>query len=150
MPTDKRNAALGGLGETEADVLQLVWEMGEATVADVHARIEESRPLAYTTVLTVLRNLTAKGMLQSERRDRRDHFTAARSPQTVRGGILRGLVGKLFDGSPTLLVQTLAREEQLSESERDAIRTLLDRMDAEDARAQDANGDDATRDDDAR
>ncbi len=141
MPTDKRNAALGGLGETEAEILQLVWEMGEATVADVHARIEQTRPLAYTTVLTVLRNLTTKGLLQADRRERRDHFTAARSPQTVRGGILRGLVGKLFDGSPTLLVQTLAREEKLTGTERDAIRRLLDQMDADDAQ---------TRDDDAR
>ncbi len=158
MPTDKRNAALGGLGETEVEVVQLVWEMGEATVADVHARIGESRPLAYTTVLTVLRNLTAKGLLQSDRRDRRDHFSAARSPQTVRGSILSGLMSKLFDGSPTLLVQTLARQERLSESERDAIRRLLDQMDAENATGDDAirrlldqmDAENATGDDDAR
>ena len=148
MPADKRNAALGGLGDTEAEILQLVWQMGEATVADVHARIEQTRPLAYTTVLTVLRNLTAKGMLQSERRDRRDHFTAARSPQTVRGGILRGLMGKLFGGSPALLVQTLAREERLSVAERDSIRDLLDRMDAEDVKNSETGS--TAGDDDAR
>lgn len=133
MPNDKRNAVLGGLGETEADVLRLVWELGEATVADVHARITDERPLAYTTVLTVLRNLTAKGLLTRERRDRRDHFRAARSPQAVRGGVLRGLMGKLFDGSPLLLVQTLARDEQLTDAERVEIRRLLDRLDAADA-----------------
>jgi predicted transcriptional regulator len=143
MPADKRNAALGGLGETEADVLQHVWKLREATVADVHERISADRPLAYTTVLTVLRNLTAKGLLMSERRGKRDYFTAARSPQTVRGGILSGLMRKLFAGSPTLLVQTLAREESLSPSERDAIRKLLDRMDADDAMNTPTGDDDA-------
>jgi predicted transcriptional regulator len=130
MIDDKRNAALGGLGDTEADVLSIVWDMDEATVADVHERINQDRPLAYTTILTVLRNLTAKGLLTRERRERRDHFRAARSPHAVRGGILRGLMGKLFDGSPLLLVQTLARDEALSEAERTEIRRLLDRLDA--------------------
>ena len=124
----RRKKTLSPLGETEMEVLREVWTLGAATVADVHARLNETRPLAYTTVMTVLRNLADKGFLSAEREGVRDRYRPARSPENVRHSLLRDLIGHAFDGSPLALVQTLVREETLSDDERAEIRRLLDSL----------------------
>jgi predicted transcriptional regulator len=60
------------LGPLEAEVLNLVWELGSATVKEIHDRIlaDPIRELAYTSVTTVLRRLTQKGWLACDRDDR--------------------------------------------------------------------------------
>src|SRR5688572_15406737 len=57
------------LGPLETEILNLVWELGSATVKDVHERIlaDPDRELAYTSVTTVLRRLTEKGWLSCDR-----------------------------------------------------------------------------------
>ena len=54
------------LGGTEMEVLREVWALGQATARDVHDRITARRRLAYTTVMTVMKNLAEKGYLQYE------------------------------------------------------------------------------------
>lgn len=60
------------LGPLETEILQIVWELGCATVKDVHDRIlaDPDRELAYTSVTTVLRRLTQKGWLTCEKDER--------------------------------------------------------------------------------
>lgn len=55
--------ALTPLGETEMEVLHHVWELQNASVAEVHDRIRETRKVAYTTIMTVMKNLSNKGYL---------------------------------------------------------------------------------------
>lgn len=58
------------LGPLETEILEIVWQLGNATVKDVHQRIlaDPNRDLAYTSVTTVLRRLTAKGWLKSHKK----------------------------------------------------------------------------------
>lgn len=60
------------LGPLEAEILNIIWELGSATVKDVHDRIlaDPNRELAYTSVTTVLRRLTEKGWLVCDKRER--------------------------------------------------------------------------------
>lgn len=60
------------LGPLEAEILNIIWELGNVTVKDVHERIlaDPDRELAYTSVTTVLRRLTEKGWLLCDRRER--------------------------------------------------------------------------------
>ncbi|HEY9637787.1 MAG TPA: BlaI/MecI/CopY family transcriptional regulator [Coleofasciculaceae cyanobacterium] len=60
------------LGPLETEILDIVWELGSATVKDVHERIlaDPDRELAYTSVTTVLRRLTQKGWLTCEKQER--------------------------------------------------------------------------------
>ncbi len=60
------------VGHLEAEILGLVWELGSATVKDVHDRIlaDPNRELAYTSVTTVLRRLTDKGWLACDKKGR--------------------------------------------------------------------------------
>lgn len=60
------------LGPLEAEILNIIWELGSVTVKDVHDRIlaDPSRELAYTSVTTVLRRLTQKGWLACDKTER--------------------------------------------------------------------------------
>jgi len=60
------------LGPLEAEILNIIWELGSATVKDVHDRIlaDPNRELAYTSVTTVLRRLTEKGWLVCDKKGR--------------------------------------------------------------------------------
>lgn len=60
------------LGPLEEEILNIIWELGSATVKDVHERIlaDPDRELAYTSVTTVLRRLTEKGWLTCDKQER--------------------------------------------------------------------------------
>lgn len=60
------------LGPLEKEILSIVWELGCATVKNVHEQIlaDPERELAYTSVTTVLRRLTQKGWLTYEKQGR--------------------------------------------------------------------------------
>ncbi|MGE5656962.1 MAG: BlaI/MecI/CopY family transcriptional regulator [Actinomycetota bacterium] len=60
------------LGPLEAEILNLVWEFGSATVKEIHDRIlaDPDRELAYASVTTVLRRLTEKGWLVCDKTGR--------------------------------------------------------------------------------
>ena len=105
--------------------------LGHATAREVHDRILARRRLAYTTVMTVMKNLADKGYLRYEAEGTAYVYTAARAPEEVRGSVLSGILEKVFGGSATGLVQALVQREDLSEADRAEIRRLIDQMDDE-------------------
>ena len=133
--------SLTHLGETEMEVLHHVWDLGEATVADVRERILEDREVAYTTVMTVLKKLSEKGYLEYHKEGRSYVYEPAQEPNEVRHSLLRRLMDKVFEGSPSALVQTLVRREDLSDDERAEIRALIDALEEEDTDADDVDSD---------
>lgn len=67
-------------GELEAAVMDLLWRRAApATVREVLAELTASRPLAYTTVMTVMDNLHRKGALRREMEGRAWRYSATRS-----------------------------------------------------------------------
>lgn len=63
----KRNKHLQGLlGPLETDVMETAWRLGDATVRDVHAELADRRDLAYTTIMTTMARLAAKGLLERD------------------------------------------------------------------------------------
>ena len=130
-----RRRTLNPLGETEMEVLQHVWALGSASVADVHERVLATREVAYTTVMTVLKKLATKGYLTFRRDGNAYVYSAARPPDEVRADLLRGLLDKVFGGSRPALVQTLVRAEDLTDAEAESLREIVEsiRPDADDA-----------------
>ncbi len=120
--------SLTPLGETEMEVLHHVWQLQEATVNEVRDRILEDRKVAYTTIMTVMKNLADKGYLQYHKEGKSYVYSAERKPEAVRGGLIENLVQKVFKGSPTALVQTLVKNEELSSEEREEIKKLINEM----------------------
>lgn len=120
--------SLTPLGETEMEVLHHVWHMKEATVKEVRNRILESREVAYTTIMTVMKNLADKGYLKYRKDGVTYVYSPAVEPESVRFSLVKDLVKKVFRGSPKELVQTLVQSEDLSEREREEIKHLIDDM----------------------
>ena len=123
--------SLTHLGETEMEVLHHVWDLGEATVADVRERILDDRDVAYTTVMTVLKKLAGKGYLTYHKEGRSYVYEPAEEPNAVQHSLLQRLMEKVFHGSPTALVQTLVQKENLSDAERRELKSLIDALDAD-------------------
>jgi predicted transcriptional regulator len=59
----RKNQLEGLLGPLESEVMEAVWELGDTTVRDVHERLGPTRGLAYTTIMTTMTRLAAKGLL---------------------------------------------------------------------------------------
>lgn len=116
------------LGDTELEVLHHVWALQQATVADVHACILKERKVAYSTVLTVMRNLTKKGYLTYEKDGATYVYSPIRAASSVKLSLLENLMLKVFKGSPTALVQTLVHSGRLTNKEREELRTLINTM----------------------
>ncbi|MBT8399821.1 MAG: BlaI/MecI/CopY family transcriptional regulator [Rhodothermia bacterium] len=127
----QRNS-LSSLGETEMEVLNHVWELGSATVAQVRERILATRDVAYTTIMTVMKNLSDKGYLEFSQKGAAYEYRPARTATEVRSGIAQSLVDKVFEGSTLQLVETLVRNEDLSESDLTEIRKLIDSLEEKD------------------
>jgi predicted transcriptional regulator len=136
-----KRKSLTHLGETEMEVLHHVWDLGEATVADVRERILEDRDVAYTTIMTVMKKLAEKGYLDYHKEGRSYVYQPAQEPNEVQHSLLRRLMDKVFEGSPSALVQTLVKREDLSDDERAEIRALIDALEEEDTDADDVDSD---------
>ncbi len=120
--------SLTPLGESEMEILHHVWGMGEATVAEVQEKILESRKVAYTTVMTIMKNLNDKGFLKYRKQGVTYVYSAAIEPENVQFNLISNLIHKVFKGSPSALVQTLVKGENLTDDELQSIRKLIDDM----------------------
>jgi predicted transcriptional regulator len=116
------------LGDTELEVLNVVWDRGESTVGQVHEVISGRREVAYTTIMTVMKNLARKGYLSYSMRGRSYLYWSERTAGDVRSGLLRDLVQRAFGDSPLTLALTLVREESLSARELDDLKEAIRRL----------------------
>jgi BlaI family penicillinase repressor len=111
--------------ERELDVMGVLWDRGDATVAEVRERLADA--LAYTTVLTVLRTLEEKGHVghTEEGKAHRYHPLVARAD--AGSSVLRRITRKLFKDSPELLLTQLVSDRRLSDDELRRMQELLER-----------------------
>lgn len=120
--------SLTPLGETEMEVLHHVWDMGEATVKQVRKQILERREVAYTTIMTVMKNLAEKGYLKYRKDGVTYVYSPAQEPDSVRSNLIKDLVKKVFKGSPKELVQALVKSDDLTEDDLSEIKNMIDQM----------------------
>ncbi|MGI9063387.1 MAG: BlaI/MecI/CopY family transcriptional regulator [Pseudonocardiaceae bacterium] len=93
-----------GLGELEAVVMDVVWRSaGAVSVRDVLAEVTVSRPLAYTTVMTVLDNLHRKGWVTRDRQGRAYLYSPSASREEAAARALRELLASTGDPDAALL-----------------------------------------------
>lgn len=111
------------LGDRELDVMAVLWELGSGTVAEVRERLPAE--LAYTTVLTILRNLEEKGFVAHEPEGRAHRYRPRVGEQAARRSEVRRLVDKLFNGSAEQLLVHLVRDRKLSADDLTRIRRAI-------------------------
>jgi predicted transcriptional regulator len=114
------------LGDLEADVLGVVWEMGKATVQEVKDALEPRRALAYTTVMTVMSRLAEKRILDRHKEGRAFYYTPAASQKKVAGSLLNSLVRRLYDGATgKAIAQLLETDENVDDAELERLEQLI-------------------------
>lgn len=112
------------LTDREADIMQILWDHGPSLVVEVRDRLEDR--LAYTTVLTILRTLEAKGYVGHEEEGRGHRYFASVQQQVARKNALSHLTEKLFKGSSELLFAHLVSDRKLTQEQIRRMRKILD------------------------
>ena len=115
-PQDQPRAGDVLFTERELDVMGVIWELGSGTVADVKDRLAD--PLAYTTVLTVLRTLEDKGYVGHEEEGRAYRYYPLVERDQAQESALRRLVQKLFSGATEMLITHLVADKAMSAARR--------------------------------
>lgn len=111
------------LAEREAQLMDVLWDHGPSTVNEVQARLPDE--LAYTTVLTMLRKLEAKGYVGHEEEGRAHRYHALIDRSVAQEGAISSLVSRLFKGSADALLMHLVEREKLSASQIQRIEEQL-------------------------
>ena len=114
------------LHEREMDLMEVLWERGAATAAEVREALEDE--LAYNTVLTILRRLEVKGYVGHEEEGRAHRYYPLVEREQAQGSALRRLLDRLFGGSPELLLTHLVSVRTLDEPEIKRLRELLQKQ----------------------
>jgi BlaI family penicillinase repressor len=113
----------------ELAIMKVVWKLQKATVRDVYDALRETRAVAYTTVMTMMKILEEKGYLKKTRVDRAYLYRPARPRQQVVGAMVRDFVDRVFDGAASALLVHLAEDRRLSSDERQRIRRIIEELD---------------------
>lgn len=111
----------------ESLIMDCVWNMSEATVRQVQQRLESTKPMAYNTVLTVMRILREKRFLTSKRNGRMDVYRPLVTREQMARHSLRDVLDRFYSGSATALVSQLLDSEKLSEKEIKEIRRKVNK-----------------------
>src|SRR5579871_5949054 len=99
------------LTKLELELMQIIWRLGSGTVSAVQAELP--RPLAYTTVQTMLNILERKGKLRRELDGRAYVYSARVTEAKALGQGVRDLVDRMFGGSSEELVMSLLKNGQI-------------------------------------
>jgi BlaI family penicillinase repressor len=113
------------LGRLELQIMSVVWERGKATVHNVKDALSRGRKPAYSTILTMMRKLEAKGYLAHDVQERSYIYYPTISQEAVRHGVVGDLVERLFEGSASLLLTSLVEQNRISEKELREIQKLI-------------------------
>lgn len=121
------NPSKAPLSRLEMAVMDVVWRLGESGSSEIVEAVQKRRPLAPTTIRTVLANLRKKGYLAPvPSLDRGFRWRPAVTRQSVARRSVKELLRHLFEGSPRQAIAFLLSDEELSADDVAEIRRLLD------------------------
>jgi predicted transcriptional regulator len=113
------------LSDLQLAVMRVLWARGTAATAEVAAALEAERPLAHTTVATLLTRLEKRGLVAAQRDGRQLVYRATVTEPQVRRSMVAALVATLFEGDAEALVSHLVRESELDAGDLDRVKALL-------------------------
>lgn len=119
------------LGDLQLAIMHVLWEQGEAVVADVHRALEEERGLAPTTIATMLAKMETKGVVGHRSEGRRYVYRPLVSESEVRRTMVDELTRGLFEGNAVALVSHLLSEHEIDRDDLDELRELIARRQEE-------------------
>lgn len=113
------------LSELQLDLMRVLWQRGEASVAEVAEALAASRGLAHTTIATLLTRLAARGAVEARKEGRQLVYRACVSEPQVRRTMVSGLIDRLFSGDPAALLAHLVSEKDVAAGDLARVQALL-------------------------
>jgi predicted transcriptional regulator len=117
---------LDDLGELQRAVIEVVWELGEASVHQVRKQLALKKKLAYTTVLTAMQKLEKAGWLQHRNEGKTYIYIPTRTREEAGAKSVRKFMERMFDGNALMMFQHLMHQSKLSDSELRELRKMID------------------------
>jgi len=108
--------------------MKVVWRTDAATVRDVYEALRETRKVAYTTVMTMMKILEEKGYLKKSSADRAHVYRPAKPRQQVVGAMVRDFLDRVFDGASEGLLLHLAKDNKLTDKQRRIVKQLIEEI----------------------
>ena len=113
------------LTDTELELMSILWSIGQGSVHDVIAKLSQDRPLAYTSVSTMLRILEQKNFVGSQKEGRGHLYFPRIKKEDYEKISIHNLVQKVFGGTPSAMVRRLLENDGLSSQELKSIKELI-------------------------
>jgi predicted transcriptional regulator len=117
---------LDNLGELQRAVIEVVWELGEASVHQVREKLALKKKLAYTTVLTAMQKLEKTGWLRHRNEGKTYVYIPTRTREEAGANSVRKFMERMFNGNTLLMFQHFIRQNRLSDQELQELRKMID------------------------
>src|SRR5829696_5415973 len=105
----------------ELEILQVLWELGQGTLRDVHEAMKGTKPRAYTTVMSLMNTMSEKGLLGRQPLGKAFIYRAKERREQTLSALVGDLMKRAFAGSAQALVAQLLEttdEKELAEIRR--------------------------------
>jgi len=109
----------------QLEIMNVVWARGDATVRDVYEALRARRPVAYTTVMTMMKMMEARGHLKKRVEGRAFVYRAVEPRRRALRRIVRDFLDRVFNGSAQPLLAHLVEEKRLSQKDLDQISRMI-------------------------
>ncbi len=115
------------ISPSETEILQLLWQLGEATVQQTWDKLPARRKIAYATVQTLLRRLEKKGYITHRTEGKAHVFVPAVKREDVIKRSVNDFLNRLFGGDPIPLMHYLAEHGKISADDVDELKRLVEK-----------------------
>jgi BlaI family transcriptional regulator, penicillinase repressor len=113
------------LSGPQLEIMKVVWRLSEATVRDVYEDLRLHRPIAYTTVMTTMKNMESRGHLKKRSEGRAFVYSASVPENRMLRRIVGDFIDRVFNGSTEPLLAHLVEEQRLSEKDLEKIGKMI-------------------------
>jgi len=117
--------------DVELSILRVLWDLGPATVKQVHQVLNGDREISYTGVLRMLQVMFEKGLVARDERERSHVYRPTHGRDAMQTGLVADLMRRAFAGSAKDLVVAALKSGSVSPQERAEIRALLGKEETE-------------------
>jgi predicted transcriptional regulator len=108
----------------ETQIMQVLWDLGPATVQDVQTRLDTG--LAYTTVQTMLNVLHRKGRVKRSLEGKAYRYQAVLSREKAISQSIGELVDRMFGGSVDALLMNLLKQRQIDRNQLEKLNSIIE------------------------
>jgi BlaI family penicillinase repressor len=114
--------------DSEVEILSILWELGPASVRDVHDILSRKKDAGYTTTLKLMQIMLQKGLLERDETNRSHVYKAAVNKEQTQKQILKRMIDQVYNGSAAQLVMQALGKHETSPDELEQIKAYLEKI----------------------